>query len=150
MSTLLVRWIFAALCGVFYVAIGGVASWEWIRFKRRESALSPRHFRLRILSAITWMFVLGAFFVLTVWLWPDTSVRAPTPAQREELLRASKVFLGAFTLMLLAFCLMTLDMFWTIQVGRQGVAKRARQTQDTLKHEMERTKRTGGDPNGRL
>ncbi len=146
MSTPVVRLLFAALCGVFFFAISGVASWEWLRFRRGESALSSRHFRFRMLSALTWMLVLGAFFVLTVWLWPDSSLPPKSPLQQAAILRASRVFIGAFTLMLLAFALMTLDMFWTVQIGRRNALKRSRQTQDALQRELD--KRKNGGANG--
>ncbi len=139
MSTLVIRWIFAALCGVFFITIGGVAGWEWIRFGRRESALSARHFRWRLLSAFTWLVVLGAFFVATVFLWPHS--RTEIVLARRFLLVSS----SALVLMVFAFVLMAVDIFWTVQVGRKGALIRSRQSQETLLRELERTtKRSGG------
>lgn len=126
MSTLLVRWVFATLCGVFFFSIGGVAVWEVIRFRRGESALSPRHFRWRMLSAATWLIVLASFFVATAFLWPQT--RADTLLARRFLLVSS----SALLLMMLAFVFMAVDVFWTVQVGRRGVQERALRRQQAL------------------
>jgi hypothetical protein len=134
--------IFAALCGVFFFAIAGVAVWEWIRFGRGESALSARHFRWRLLSAATWLVVLGAFFVATVFMWPHSTA---------EVVLARRFFLvmsGAMLLMLFAFVLMAVDIFWTIQVGRKSIASRSRQSQEELRREMERATKRSGDANG--
>lgn len=142
MSTLALRWLFAALCGVFFIAIGGVAGWEWVRFRRGESALSPRHFRWRALSALTWMLVLAAFFVATVWLWPQSG------ADKESLKRTAMVLLGGMTLMILAFVLMAVDVFWTVQVGRRAKLRRTRQGQESLQRELDRVQRSKAQQNG--
>ena len=144
MSTLVVRWIFAALCGTCFIAIGGIAAWEWIRFSRGESALSARHFRFRMLSGLTWLLVLGGFFISTVWLWPHSS------ADRVHIKQFIDVSGSALVLMLVAFALMSLDIFWTVQIGRIEAARRARQSKETLARELARAQQSeGGRDNGR-
>ena len=133
---------FAALCGVFFFAIGGVAVWEWIRFSRGESALSPRHLRWRLLSALTWMVVLATFFVVVMFMLPNLPVKGPTrlaPADAAFVKRTASVMLGATALMIFALVLMAVDIFWTIQVGRRSIVSRSRQSQETLRREIERT-----------
>ncbi|RYX86777.1 hypothetical protein EON83_00930 [bacterium] len=142
MSTAIVRLVFASLCGIFFITIGGVAIWEWLRFNRNESALSPRHFRWRMLSAFTWLGVLGAFFISTAFLWPQSK------AEVEQARRFLLVSSSALLLMLFAFALMAVDIFWTIQVGRQSANRRSRESQETLLREIERTTKNTGDSNG--
>ncbi|BCM89185.1 hypothetical protein IAD21_01029 [Abditibacteriota bacterium] len=133
--------VFAALCGIFFFAIGGVAVWEWIRFSRGESALSARHLRWRLLSAFTWLVVLGAFFVATMFLWPQhIGDRAhQSPADIALARRFALVIIGAMLLMVFAFVLMAVDIFWTVQVGRKSVVNQSRQSQEALRRELERT-----------
>lgn len=143
--------IFAALCGVFFFVIVGVAVWEWIRFNRSESALSPRHLRWRLLSAFTWLVVLGTFFVVVVFMLPHLPVgrgASLAPAQAAYVRRTATVMLGATTMMIFALILMAVDIFWTIQVGRKTIASRSRQTQETLRREIERTIHKEESPNG--
>ena len=143
MSTLFARWIFAALCGTFFIVIGGLAVWEWLRFARKESALSARHFRFRLLSGLTWLLVLGSFFTATVWLWPHS--RADTVLIERFVLVTS----AASALMMLAFILMSLDIFWTIQIGRIEAQKRARGAKEALQRELARVaNQEGGNSNG--
>ena len=137
MSTTVVRLIFAALCGVFFFTIGGVALWEWLRFRRKESALSPRHLRFRLLSALTWLVVLGTFFVSTLFLWPQSKAEVVL-ARRFVMVSSS-----GLALMIVAFVLMSIDIFWTVQVGRLNALKRSRQTQEALQRELERRKSGG-------
>ncbi len=135
MSTLVVRWIFAALCGTFFIAIGGIAVWEWLRFSRGESALTAQHLRFRLLSGVTWLLVLAGFFISTVYLWPRSS------ADRVHIKQFVQVSGSALALMLVAFALMSLDIFWTVQIGRIEAAKRARQSKDALERELARAQR---------
>lgn len=142
------RYLFAALCAVFFLVIGGAAAWEWNRFARGQSALSPRHLRWRLLSALVWLLVLGSFAFTCVFLWPSPG------HTKQENYRAVVVMAGATLLMLVGFGLMTFDILWTVQIGRRSAVKRAQISQDTLQRELERAKRNaqgergGSDSNG--
>ncbi len=147
MNDQITRYVFAALCGVFFLAIGGAALWEWNRFARGQSALSRRHLRWRMLSAAVWLLVLGSFAYASLVLWPHSAPRSAL--HNEEVRRFGVVTLGAMALMLVAFALMAFDIFWTVQIGRRTAAKRAQVSQDTLQVELERarqlaSKRSGG------
>ena len=142
--------VFAALCGIFFFAIGGAAVWEWIRFSRGESALSPRHLRWRLLSALAWLIVLGTFFVVVMFMLPHIPAKNPAaflPDEKAFARRTVAVMSGATALMIFALVLMTVDIFWTVQVGRRSIVNRSRQSQEALRREIERTiqKETSAD-----
>ncbi len=142
------RYLFAALCAVFFFIIAGAAAWEWNRFARGQSALSPRHLRWRLLSAFVWLLVLGSFAYTCAFLWPQSS------QNKGEVYRAAVVMAGATLLMLVGFGLMTFDILWTVQIGRRGAVKRAQTSHDTLQRELERAQQSarneqgGSDSNG--
>jgi len=142
MSIPLLRLIFALLCGVGFCAIGGGAVWEWNRFANGQSALSPRHLRWRLLSALVWLVVLGTFIYATLALWPQNA------AQKELAKRFVLVSGGALVLMMLAFVLMAVDIFWTVQVGRRSSLRRSQMSQATLEREIERVKRGANKKGG--
>jgi len=142
MSIPLLRLIFAALCGVGFCAIGGAAVWEWNRFANGQSALSPRHFRWRLLSAAVWLVVLGTFAYATLALWPQNA--AQTALARRFLLVSS----GALVLMVFAFVLMAVDIFWTVQVGRRNQLRRSQISQATLERELQRIQNAKGKRGG--
>lgn len=141
------RFVFAALCGVFFCAIAGVATWEWNRFQSGQSALSPRHFRWRMLSALVWLFVLGSFVYAMLALWPQ-NLTQHSPAQTIMAKRFAFVLLGSTVLMLLGFVFMAVDVFWTVQVGRRSALRRTQQSQDTLQRELERARKRSANQNG--
>lgn len=142
------RYLFAALCGVFFLVIAGAAAWEWNRFARGQSALSKRHLRWRLLSAFVWLLVLGSFAYTCAFLWPQS------PQDKPAVYRAALVMAGATLLMLVGFGLMTFDILWTVQIGRRSAIKRAQLSQDALQRELERAQkrainqRGGSDSNG--
>lgn len=137
------RLVFPALCALFFLIIGGAAAWEWSRFARGESALSPRHLRWRLLSALVWLVVLGSLAYATFHL-PQRGA----PIDKDLMRRLSIVLAGSLFLLMLAFAMMALDIFWTVQVGRKGALKRARQSQDTLQREIERVQIQTENSNG--
>lgn len=146
MNVQITRYLFAALCGVFFFVIAGAAAWEWNRFARGESALSRRHLRWRMLSTAVWLLVLGSFAYASLVLWPHS---APgSLLYKEEARRFGIVTLGALSLMLIALALMAFDIFWTVQIGRRTAAKRAQVSHDTLEVELERARQRAGKPNG--
>lgn len=146
MNVQITRYLFAALCGVFFFVIAGAAAWEWNRFAQGQSALSKRHLRWRLLSAFVWLLVLGSFAYTCAFLWPQS------PQNKAEIYRAAVVMAGATLLMLVGFGLMSFDIFWTVQIGRKGAAKRAQISHDTLQRELERARRAqsqgGSNSNG--
>lgn len=142
MNVQITRYLFAALCGVFFFVIAGAAAWEWNRFARGESALSKRHLRWRLLSAFVWLLVLGSFAYTCAFLWPHSA------QNKAEIYRAAVVMAGATLLMLVGFGLMSFDIFWTVQIGRKGAAKRAQISHDTLQRELERAQRDRGRQGG--
>ena len=148
MNDQLTRYVFAALCGVFFLAIGSAAAWEWNRFRGGQSALSGRHLRWRLLSATVWLLVLGSFAYASLVLWPHS------PRDLLAMRRFALVTAGALLLMMVAFALMAFDIFWTVQIGRRTSVKRAQMSQDTLERELERAQkraanRNGGSPRGK-
>lgn len=146
MNDQITRYVFAALCGVFFLAIGGAAMWEWNRFARRESALSARHLRWRMLSTAVWLLVLGSFAYASLVLWPH-SAPGSLP-YKEEARRFGIVTLGALSLMLIALALMAFDIFWTVQIGRRTAIKRAQKSKGTLQVELERAQKRAANRNG--
>lgn len=146
MNDQITRYVFAALCGVFFLAIGGAAFWEWNRFARGQSALSARHLRWRMLSTAVWLLVLGSFGYASLVLWPHSARNSL--AFTNEVRRFGVVTAGAMLLMLVAFALMAFDIFWTVQIGRRTSAKRAQVSQNTLEVELERARKRAAQRNG--
>jgi cytochrome c-type biogenesis protein CcmH/NrfF len=114
MSAEFQRGIFALLCvlGVITVVVG---IWlETARARRGESLLSPRHFRLRLISALIWIIILFSVAGLaTIW-FPGP------PATKEQVLRSASVLSGVLWLITIALILLAGDM-WLLARARRRV-----------------------------
>ncbi len=152
------RFGFALLCALLMVAIGMGAVWEIVRFRRsapeeqRSAAATPavqaaraasqqaawvstRQLRLRLLSAVLWMAVLGTLAYAVTALWP---LEGRTLQGRAQASRFAWVVIAALGLMLVAFALLVYDV---IQVARERRLQTARLHQslaDLARAEAER------------
>lgn len=159
MSDARARFGFALLCALLMVAIGMGAVWEIVRFRRsaRNTALagssggtdstsgpgsiaagslvSTRQLRLRLISAVLWMAVLGTLAYAVTALWP---LEGRTLQGRAQASRFAWVVITALGLMLAAFALLVYDV---IQVARERRLQTARLHQslaDLARAEAER------------
>jgi hypothetical protein len=120
MSAFTARHGFALLCALGMVIIGVGALLEASRFRRGASVISPRQFRLRMLSAALWIAILAALFCAVVLLWPQ----GRSPAElREQATTFLMVVGGAFSLILVNLVLFAYDLW---QLARERRAQEAR------------------------
>ena len=110
------RGLFALLCILCVIVIGGGAWLEIARTRRGDSLLAPRHYRLRLFSAVIWIITLASLAgAVTIW-WPPPN---PTDNQRLQLYA---VFTGATSLMCLGFVLLFVDL-WMLSSARRKVER---------------------------
>lgn len=110
------RGIFALLCVLGAIAIVTAAWLEIARARRDESLLSPRHFRLRLISAAVWIITLLALAgAVTIWWTP------PHPTDNQKL-QLYAVFTGAISLMTIGLLLGVVD-FWMVSRTRRKVER---------------------------
>lgn len=107
---------FALLCVLCAIAITTGGWIEMARVRRGESLLSPRHFRLRLLSACIWIIAsLSLAGAVTIW-WP---VAHATDNQKLQFLA---VIRGVVCLTSLALLLLGADM-WMLAGARRKVER---------------------------
>jgi hypothetical protein len=95
--------IFAIVCLLGVVAVATVAALEVNRMRRGESLITPRQFRLRMISAVIWMVLLGSTAYAMLFLWPAPG---DLVAGRHFL----RVMLGVILLLLIALLLFIVDL----------------------------------------
>lgn len=105
------RNIFALLCLLGIVAVAVVAVLEIRRVRRGESLVTIGQFRLRMLSALVWMILLGStsYAILVLWPEPNDAVKA---------LRFFSVVCGIVLLLIIALLLMAYDL-WQFSLQRR-------------------------------
>jgi hypothetical protein len=105
------RNIFALLCLLGIIAVAVAAVLEIRRMRRGESLITAGQFRLRLLSAVIWMILLGStsYAILALWPQPGDAVRA---------VRFFSVVSGIVLLLIIALLLMAYDL-WQFSIQRR-------------------------------
>ena len=108
------RGIFALLCFIGAIVIATGAWLEIARMRRGDSLLAPRHFRLRLISALLWLLTLVSLAgAVTIW-WP------PADATYNQRLEFVAVINGVVCLLGLALLLLGVDM-WMLSGARRKI-----------------------------
>ncbi len=116
MPTDFARGLFALLCLLCVVAIITGAWLELARTRRGDSLLAPRHFRLRLFSALIWIIsLLSLAGALTRW-WPEANATINQKWQFVAIIN------GVFCLVLFGLALLGLDM-WMLITARRKVER---------------------------
>lgn len=116
MTADLARGIFGLLCLLCAIVIITGAWLEMTRVRQGNSLLAPRHYRLRLFSALIWIVnVLSLAGAVTVW-WPETN------ATRNEKWQFISVMNGVFCLTLLGVLFLGIDM-WMLSSARRKVER---------------------------
>lgn len=118
---------FALLCLAGVVAIATGAALEINRMRRGESIISLGHLRLRLVSALVWMALLGSTAYALLYLWP-------APGDAEQARRFLSVVSGVIVLLVIGMALLLYDVW---QVGRQQ-----RRQQERFNRQLETLART--------
>jgi hypothetical protein len=110
------RGIFALLCLLCVIAITTGAWLEMARTQRGDSLLAPRHFRLRLFSAVIWIIALLSLAgTVTIW-WPEAN------ATYNQKLQFLAVMNGVLCLIGLGLLLLGVDM-WMLSRARRKVER---------------------------
>ena len=125
--------IFALLCLLGVVAVATAAMLEVARMRRGESVISPRQFRLRLLSAVIWMILLGSTSYAMFFLWPERG-------DLEQSRRFLSVMSGVILLLLLALLLFIYDVWQFARQRRQREAQFQQQLLEMAQAEIQRAK----------
>ena len=138
-----IRYIFAAICAGAVVALCAGAIFEWGRFKRGVSPLSTRHFRWRMVSAVLWLVILGAFGYSTLFLWPSNALSLSgaqlSPADLVQMRRFTALVSGAVVLLMVALLIMSFDFYFTLLAQKRLSAQFGRERAQLAREEIERT-----------
>ena len=107
------RVAFATLCafGILVIAYG--AALEISRQKRGGGIVSPRQFRVRMVSAAVWMVILAANFYAVTALWPTAEYKSPgvlTAASKAQARLFIQVVGASFSLVFVGLFLFFIDM----------------------------------------
>ena len=126
------RYVFALLCLTGLVAIATAAYVEVSRMRRGETALTPRHFRWRMISASLWVLILGSLAYGTLFEWPLNS------HDENHMRRFSIILVGAMSLMMLAMVLFAVDVVLTMRERQQQRESYVRDVHDLARKEIEK------------
>ncbi len=126
---------FALLCLLGVIAIGTGAVLEINRMRRKESIIGVNQFRLRLLSAVVWMIILGSTGYALLYLWPE---KGDTPAA----LRFLSVVSGIILLLVIGFVLLMYDLWRVSLQHRQQQAQFNRQRDLLAQMEIEKRQAT--------
>lgn len=116
MSQLAAKNGFGILCLIAMILVATGALLEIARTRRGESILTPNQFRLRMLSALVWLTILGSLSYAVIFLWPQ---RGDLAGQRKFI----SVVSGSILLLIIGFFLFAYDMW---QLARQRRLQEAR------------------------
>ncbi len=125
------RFVFAAFCLLGLVAVWCGALFE-IGRQKRGGAISKRHFRWRMISALLWTLILGTLCFATLRFWPGATSNA------ENVKRFVPLILGAIALMLPAFVLLIFDFYLTAQTRRLQTTRMKQDLGEIARREIER------------
>jgi len=103
--------IFALLCLLGIIAIVVAVVLEIRRVRRGESVITIGQFRLRLLSALVWMILLGSTSYAILVLWPQ-------PGNQLQAQRFVSVVSGVVLLLIIGLLLMAYDL-WQFSVQRR-------------------------------
>jgi len=134
MPTSRVAFALACVLGIVLIAVG--AGLEINRYNRGGGLVSRQQFRLRLISAATWIASLATFFWAVTWLWPDAApVRgAVSPLALAQAKRFMLVVLGALALVIIALFLLVVDV-WQTGLTRRLIQARAQASRAALARE---------------
>lgn len=107
------RLAFVGLCLLGIVIIAYGAALEITRQRRGATLVSPRQFRIRMVSALIWMTILMANAYAITLLWPEAHYISPGKLTAESKAQARlfvQVIGGSFSLVFLGLFLFLLDM----------------------------------------
>jgi hypothetical protein len=106
------RLAFAALCLLGIVVIGYGAALEITRQRRGATLVSPRQFRIRMISASIWITILAANAYAVTALWPQANYLTSgklTPESKAQARLFVQVIGGSFSLVFIGLFLFLLD-----------------------------------------
>ncbi len=132
MSTPAAKTAFAVLCILGIIAIGIGMLLELNRKRRGDSVISPRQLRLRLMSAIIWLIVLGSLFYAVIFLWPQRG-------DQEQARRFLSVLSGSLLLIVLAIGLLFYDFWQVLREGQRHEAQFEQQLTAFAKAEIARS-----------
>lgn len=115
---------FALLCLLAMLAVGAGALLEINRTRRGESIITLNHLRLRVLSAVVWMLILGSMACTLLVLWPEAG-------DERAKLRFLSVTSGIFLLLIIGLLLLLYDV-WRVSLQRRQQQKRFEQQRNAL------------------
>jgi hypothetical protein len=95
--------VFALMCLLGIIAVAVAAVLEIRRVRRGESVVTPLQFRLRMVSALIWVLVLGSTSYAILQLWP-------APKDQDQAKRFISVISGVVLLLIIALLLMVYDL----------------------------------------
>ena len=125
------RFFFAGFCLLCLVAVWCGALFE-IGRQKRGAAISVRHFRWRMISALLWTLILGMLAFATLRFWP---------ADATDIVNARRfvpLVSGAMALLLPAFVLLAFDFYLTAQTRRLQTARMNQDLGEIARREIER------------
>lgn len=123
--------IFAITCLIGVVAVATVAILEINRMRRGDSLITVRQFRLRMISAVIWMVLLGSTAYALLFLWP---ARGDLDAGRHFL----RVMLGVISLLVIALVLFIVDLLQLRSERRQYELQFQEQLTSLAQEEIQR------------
>jgi len=142
MSTPTAKIAFAVLCLLGILAVGIGALLEISRKRQGNTVVTPVQFKLRMISAVIWMIVLGSLFYAVVFLWPQRGLGMETERQARQFL---SVVSGSFLLIAVALGLLVYDLWRLAREGRVHEARFNQQLIALAHAEVERAAK-GGPP----
>lgn len=130
------RMVFALLCVLGIIALAGGLLFEIGRQKRAGSAtlVSPRQFRVRVISAVVWMGVLGLFAYAMMFLWPTAGKTPEGAAQAKNFILTMG---AAVTLICIGIMLLCYDIIVLLKAQRQQSARVYAQFAESVRAEAE-------------
>lgn len=142
--------LFAALCVMGILAIAYGAAAEMSRQKRGNTLVSPRQYRIRLISAAVWMVILTANFYAVTALWPEEARYLPngrlTPESKAQAQLFIKVIGGSFSLVFVGLGLFVLDMRHTARERQALELKRQKDFAELTSSELMRANLTPNVP----
>ncbi|MBV9867134.1 MAG: hypothetical protein JO316_17400 [Abitibacteriaceae bacterium] len=126
---------FALLCLLGIIAITTGACLELVRKRRGESVISANQLRLRMMSAVIWLIILGSLCYAVLFLWPE----AGNMQQARQFL---SVVSGSFLLFGIALLLLLYDVWQVNRARRQHEVRFNQQLAAMARMEVEQMQKT--------